>query len=178
VSIVLNAFRAHQLHLKHSKCSFSTPSVAYLGHVISKGGVTKDTDKVAAVASWPLPRSARGLWGFLGLVGYYCKFIKDFGLIAAPLTRLLRRDAFAWDDNATAIFDALKHALSTGLVLQMPDFSKLFIVDCDASGAGFCAVLHQGARPLAYFSKPFAAHHLKLAAYERELIGLVQVVRH
>jgi hypothetical protein len=63
-------------------------------------------------------------------------------------------------------------------VLQMADFSKLFVVDCDASGAGFGAVLHQGTGPLAYFSKPFAARHLKLAAYERELIGLVQAVRH
>jgi hypothetical protein len=137
-----------------------------------------DADKVAVVASWPLPRSARGLRGFLGLAGYYRKFIKDFDLIVAPLTRLLRRDAFAWENDATTAFDALKHALSTGLVLQMSDFSKLFIVDCYASGAGFGAVLHEGAGPLAYFSKPFVARHLKLASYERELIGLVQAVRH
>jgi hypothetical protein len=64
--------------------------VAYLGHVISEGGVAMDAKKVAAVAAWPRPRSARGLWGFLGLAGYYQKFIRDFGLIAAPLTRLLR----------------------------------------------------------------------------------------
>jgi len=60
----------------------------------------------------------------------------------------------------------------------MPDFDKVFVVDCDASGAGFGAVLHQGAGPLAYFSRPFAARHLKLTAYERELIGLMQAVRH
>jgi hypothetical protein len=172
VGIVLETLQAHHLHLKRSKCSFGATSVAYLGHVISEGGVAMDADKVAAVASWPPPRSARGLRGFLGLAGYYRKFIKDFGLIAAPLTRLLRRDAFAWDDDATTAFHALKHALTTGPVLQMPDFAKLFVVDCDASGAGFGAVLHQGAGPLAFFSKPFAARHLKLAAYERELIGL------
>jgi hypothetical protein len=137
-----------------------------------------DADKVAAVASWPPPQSAQGLRGFLGLAGYYWKFIRDFSLIAAPLTCLLRRDMFAWDDDVTAAFHALKHALMTGPVLQMPDFAKLFVVDCDASGAGFGAVLHQGTGPLAYFNKPFAACHLKLAAYERELIGLVQVVRH
>jgi len=137
-----------------------------------------DADKVAAVAAWPTPRSARGLRGFLGLAGYYRKFIRDFGLIAAPLTRLLRRDAFAWDDDAAATFAALKSALTTGPVLQMPDFAMTFVVDCDASGEGFGAVLHQGGGPLAYFSRPFAARHLKLAAYERELIGLVQAVRH
>jgi len=114
----------------------------------------------------------------LGLMGYYQKFIQDFGLIAAPLTRLLRRDTFAWDDDAAAAFEALKSAFTTGPVLQMPDFATTFFVDYDASGVGFGAVLHQGAGPLAYFSKPFVARHLKLAAYERELIGLVQAVRH
>jgi len=137
-----------------------------------------DADKVAAVEAWPTPRSIRGLWGFLGLAGYYRKFIREFGLIAAPLTRLLRRDAFDWDTEAAEAFQALKRALTTGPVLQMPDFDRLFMVDCDASGVGFGAVLHQGAGPLAFFSRPFAARHLKLAAYERELIGLVQAVRH
>jgi hypothetical protein len=152
--------------------------VAYLGHVISETGVAMDADKVAAVFAWPQPRSARGLRGFLGLAGYYRKFIRDFGLIAAPLTRLLRRDAFTWDKEAEDAFQALKRALTTGPVLQMPDFDKLFIVDCDASGVGFGAVLHQGAGTVVFFSRPFAARHLKLAANERELIGLVQVVCH
>ena len=106
VNIVLNTLRAHHLHLKRSKCSFDATSVAYLGHVISSRGVAMDVDKVAAVAAWPTPRSARGLRGFLGLAGYYRKFIRDFGLIAAPLTRLLWRDAFIWDDDATTTFEA------------------------------------------------------------------------
>jgi hypothetical protein len=177
ITIVLNELRAHSLHLKRSKCSFGAPSVAYLGHVISAEGVAMDADKVAAVSAWPPPRSARGLRGFLGLAGYYRKFIHNFGLIAAPLTRLLRRDAFAWDKDAEDAFQVLKRALTTGPVLQMPDFDKLFIVDCDASGVGFGVVLHQGAGPVAFFSQPIAARHLKLAAYERELIGLVQAVR-
>jgi hypothetical protein len=178
VGIVLNALRAHRLHLKRSKCSFGASSVAYLGHVISAEGVAMDADKIAMVASWPAPRSARALRGFLGLAGYYRKFIRDFGIIAAPLTCLLWRDTFAWDDEADAAFLALKGALTTGLVLQMPDFDRVFTVDSDASGAGFGAVLHQGAGPLAFFSKPFAARHLKLAAYEQELIGSVQDVWH
>ena len=91
----------------------------------------------------------------------------------SPLTRLLRHDAFAWDDEATAAFKALKGALMTGPVLQMPDFDRPFVVDCDASDAGFNVMLHQGEGPLAFFSRPFALCHLKLAAYERELIGLV-----
>jgi len=178
VAIVLNELRAHRLHLKRSKCSFGATSVAYLGHVISKDGIAMDADKVAAVAAWPQLRSPRGLRGFLGLAGYYRKFIQGFGVIAAPLTRLLRRDAFSWDEEAETAFQALKGALTTGHVLQMPNFDELFMVDCDASGVGFGAILQQEAGPIAFFSRSFAARHLKLAAYERELIGLAQAVRH
>ena len=99
VVVVLRALQDHHLHLKRSKCSFGASSVAYLSHVISAGGVAMDADKVETVASWPVPRSARALRGFLGLAGYYRKFIRDFGIIAAPLMRLLRRDAFAWDES-------------------------------------------------------------------------------
>jgi hypothetical protein len=171
IAIVFNKLRAHHLNLKRSKCSFGTPSVAYLGHVISAEGVAMDADKVAAVAGWLTPHSPRALRGFLGLTGYYQKFIRDFALIMSPLTRLLCRDAFAWDGEATAAFEALKGALMMGPILQTPDFTHPFIMDYDASGMGFGAVLHQGDGPHAFFSRPFAARHLKLAAYELELIG-------
>jgi hypothetical protein len=89
----------------------------------------------------------------------------------------LKREAFSWTSAATAAFEALKAALTSAPVLQLPDFSKTFIMDCDTSGAGFGAVLHQGAGPLAFFSRVVAPHHAKLAAYERELIGLGKAVR-
>ena len=152
VHLVLDALRAHRLHLKRSKCSFGTPLVAYLDHVIS-AGVAMGGDKVDAVASWPTSRSACGLRGFLGLAGYYRKFIRDFGTIAAPLTRLMRKDAFSWSEEAEAAFQALKRALSTWPVLQMPVFDKLFTVDCDASGAGFGAALLQDGGPLTFYSR-------------------------
>jgi hypothetical protein len=97
IGVVLMVLRAHRLHLKRSKCSFGATSVAYLGHVISAGGVAMDADKVAAVAAWPTPSSAHDLRGFLGLVGYHRKFIQDFSLLAALLTHLLWRDTFAWE---------------------------------------------------------------------------------
>ncbi|WVZ94364.1 hypothetical protein U9M48_040263 [Paspalum notatum var. saurae] len=178
IKAVLDTLRAHSLFVKRTKCSFGAELVAYLGHVVSANSVAMDMDKVEAVASWPRPRSAHGLRGFLGLAGYYRKFIQDFGLIVAPLIALLRKDAFLWSPEAEAAFETLKRALSTAPVLQLPDFTKPFIVECDASGTGFGAVLHQGAGPLAYVSRPFTPRHLKIAAYERELIGLVQAVRH
>jgi hypothetical protein len=114
----------------------------------------------------------------LGLAGYYRKFIKGFDTIAVPLTALLKKDGFLWTDQAAIAFEALKVALTTAPVLQLPDFTAPFIVECDASGSGFGAVMHQGEGPIAYFSKPIAPRHVSLAVYERELIGLVQAVRH
>ena len=175
---VLDVLRAHQLHLKRTKCSFAARSVQYLGHVITSAGVAMDTSKVEAVQSWPQSRNARGLRGFLGLAGYYRRFIQDYGIIAAPLTQLLRKEGFKWSDDAEAAFTALKLALSAAPVLHLPDFTEPFIVDCDASGLGFGAVLHQDGALIAFFSRPFAARHLKVVAYERELIGLVRAVRH
>jgi hypothetical protein len=110
--------------------------------------------------------------------GYYRKFIRGYGDIAAPLTQLLKRESFRWSSAAAAAFDALKNALTSASVLQLPDFDKSFVIDCDASGSGFGAVLHQGVGPLTFFSRAIAPHHAKLAAYERELIGLVKAVRH
>jgi hypothetical protein len=91
---------------------------------------------------------------------------------------LLKKDAFCWSPEALAAFDTLKQALCAVPVLQLPDFAKPFLLDCDASETGFGAVLHQEEGAITFFSRPFAQRHLKLAAYERELIGLVQAVRH
>jgi hypothetical protein len=140
-----------------------------------------DPSKIEVVQSWPTPTTVRALRGFLGLTGYYRKFIHDYGTVARPLTQLLKREAFTWtaDTDADAAFAALKRALTTtGPTLQLPDFSALFIVNYDASGSGFGAVLHQDGGPIAFYSRSVAPQHAKLAAYERELIDLVKAVRH
>jgi hypothetical protein len=89
----------------------------------------------------------------------------------------LKKEAFQWSEASTEAFLALKQTLMTDPLLQITDFSKRFVVYCDTSGSGFGAVLHQGARAVAYFSRAVAPHHQKLSAYERELIGLVKAVR-
>jgi len=178
VKAVFQLLRQHHLCVKRTKCSFGDSSVAYLGHVISEQGVNMDPSKVAAVEAWPRPRTLRALRGFLGLTGYYRKFIASYGAVAAPLTALLKREAFMWSDDAERAFVDLKRALMTAPLLQLPDFSKKFVVDCDASGSGFGAVLHQGDGAIAYFSRAVAPQHAKLPAYERELIGLVKAVKH
>ena len=175
---VLTTLQQHHLFVKRSKCDFGASNISYLGHVISAQGVAMDPEKVQAVADWPQPRSARAVRGFLGLAGYYRKFVKEFGTIAAPLTALLKKEGFTWSPEAEAAFTALKTAITTAPVLVLPNFNHLFVVECDASTYGFGAVLLQDQHPVAFFSRPAAPRHRSLAAYERELIGLVLAIRH
>ena len=176
--VILGALRQHRLFVKRTKCAFGVPSVAYLGHIISAEGVAMDPAKVQAITDSPQPRSACVVHGFLGLTGYYRKFVNDYGAIAAPLTALLKKEGFVWNDDVAAAFTKLKAAVTSAPVLAMPDFTNPFIVECDASTSGFGAVLLQDAHPIAFFSRPVAPRHRSLAAYERELIGLVHAVRH
>lgn len=178
IRAIFEVLQQHTLFLNKSKCSFGESSIRYLGHIISAQGVSMDESKVKAVLYWPQPKTVQAVRGFLGLAGYHRRFIRDYGLIAAPLTKLLKKDGFQWSEEATAAFQALQQALASAPVLYLPDFSAAFMVECDASGSGFSAVLHQGKGPIAFFSHPIAPRHAKLAAYERELIGLVQAVKH
>jgi hypothetical protein len=178
VRLILQTLRHNKLAVKQSKCSFGASSINYLGHIISNGVVAMDPAKVEAVQEWPRPTTVKALRGFLGLTGYYRKFIQNYGLVARPLTQLLKKEAFTWNTNAEQAFITLKQALVEGPALQLPNFDDAFIVNCDASGTGFGAVLHQDNRSIAFYSRPITPQHAKLAAYERELIGLVRAVRH
>jgi hypothetical protein len=175
---ILDELRRHQLFVKRTKCSFGASSVVYLDHVISTAGVAVDPTKVQAIRDWPAPHLPRAVRGFLGLAGYYRKFVHNYGVIAAPLTALLKKEGYSWDDAATAAFTALKTAVTSAPVLAMPDFAKLFTVECDASTFGFGAVLVQEGHPVSFFSRPVAPRHRSLAAYKCEHIGLVQAVWH
>jgi len=122
--------------LKLSKCSFAQRQIEYLGHIVSGEGVQPVPDKVQAVQQWPPPRTARSLCGFLRLTGFYRRFIKGYAAMAAPLSNLLTKEGFAWSPEAAATFQALKDAVTNAPVLALPDFSKPFVVETDASGRG------------------------------------------
>ncbi|KAF0928095.1 hypothetical protein E2562_037873 [Oryza meyeriana var. granulata] len=107
--VVLDTLRHHRLFVKRSKCSFGVASVAYLGHVISAADVAMDPAKVQAIHDWPRPRSARALRGFLGLAGYYRKFVHNYGAVAAPLTALLKKEGYK-----------LEHLHPAGLLMPLP----------------------------------------------------------
>lgn len=121
---VLKVLQDNQLFAKMSKCDFGCQEVSYLGHLISLEGVKANPTKIAAMTSWPIPASLKALRGFLGLMGYYRKFMKGYGGIASPLTALLKKDSFCWTERATEAFNKLKEAMVTPPVLRLPDFLK------------------------------------------------------
>ncbi|XP_068666497.1 uncharacterized mitochondrial protein AtMg00860-like [Aristolochia californica] len=148
------------------------------GPCISASDVKADPSKIQAVVDWPTPTSVTVLRAFLGLAGYYRKFIRNYGQIAAPLNNLLKRNAFTWSDTVASSFENLKTALSSAPILHLPNFDDLFVIECDASGRGIGTVLQQQGHPIAYFSRQLGQHHHKLADYERELIGLAKAIQH
>lgn len=125
---VLQTLHEHQLYVNRKKCEFGKSQVAYLGHIISESGVAVDMSKVKSMQEWPAPVSLKSLRSFLGLTGYYRKFIQGYASIAGPLTEQLKRDKFNWTPAATQAFEALKTAMVNAPILAIPDFSKQFIV--------------------------------------------------
>ncbi|GAB2295325.1 hypothetical protein Dimus_038348 [Dionaea muscipula] len=174
---VFSLVRKHQLVLRRDKCCFFQNEVAYLGHIISSKGVAVDPAKINSMTAWPTPTTPKALRGFLGLTGYYRKFIRDYGHIARPLTHILRKDGFHWIFIEEATFSSLKDAMTKAPVLVLPDFSKPFVVECDASGTNISAVLMQGGRPICFFNKALQGRNMKLSAYDREMLALVTAVQ-
>jgi len=147
--------------------------------VISAASLSTDPAKVQAVADWPVPSNIRELRGFLGLAGYYRKFVKHFGILAKPLTELLKKDQlFVWTPAHAEAFELLKAALCSAPVLALPDFTKPFHIETDASGSGISAVLQQDGHPLAFISKPLSNRNQGLTVYEKEYLAILLAVDH
>ncbi|KAH9726475.1 hypothetical protein KPL70_008268 [Citrus sinensis] len=173
---VLLCLQMHQFFVKLSKCLFCKSSIEYLGHIISAMGVQADPQKVTAMLEWPLPQSTKQLRGFLGLTGYYRRFIRGYASLAAPLTDLLCKDAFHWNSEATTAFASLKQAMVQAPVLKLPDFDSEFVIETDASNVGIGAVLMQQGHLVAYFSKKIGPKLKASSTYLKELHAIVQVV--
>lgn len=174
---VFEKLKQHQLKLKMSKCSFGVAQVEYLGHVVSKEGVDVDPNKIKCISQWEKPKTIKGLGGFLGLAGYYRKFVKIFGIIAKPLTNMLKKYAFLWTPAADQAFEDLKYAMTHTPVLALPDISKDFVVECDASGHGIGAVLSQDGHPISFLSKTLSQRHMALSVYDKEMLAIVYAVQ-
>lgn len=168
LQLVFQTVRDNQLFLRKEKCFFATTKVEYLGHLITKEGASTDKAKVQVVANWTQTSNLKQLRGFLGLAGYYRKFVQGFGKIARPLTDMLKRDNFTWTDKLISAFETFKQSLISALVLVLLDFSKTFVVETDASGKGIGAVLMQDQHPIAYINKALSPRQQDMSIYERE----------
>ncbi|GJX15841.1 ty3-gypsy retrotransposon protein [Tanacetum coccineum] len=166
----------HKFYVKKMKCVFGAATLEYLGHIISNRGVEVDPKKVSAVSEWPIPMSQRQVRGFLGLAGYYRRFIKDYATLAAPLSDLLQKNGFKWGGPEDAAFSALKDRLTHAPILCLPNFEDTFVIEADASGVGIGAVLLQNGRPLGYFSRKLGPRMRVAATYQKELFAIVEAV--
>jgi hypothetical protein len=173
VDRVLHLLSQHQLFLKLSKCVFGASEVEYLGHIVGKASVRVDPKNIEAMQDWSHPKTLKSLHVFLGLTCYYHKFVKNYRKIVAPLTALLKNNSFTWTPEADQAFQALKAAMCTTPVLALPDFTKTFVLECDAFGRGIGAVLMQDGRTLAFTSKQLSERHLGQSIYEKETLAII-----
>ncbi|GKV35043.1 hypothetical protein SLEP1_g43363 [Rubroshorea leprosula] len=169
---VLETLRSERLFAKFKKCEFWLDNVAFLGHVVTKDGISVDPQKIEAVVNWKRPNSVTEIRRFLGLAGYYRRFVGDFSRIAQPMTRLIRKDAkFEWIPECEESFLTLKEKLVTAPVLALPINGERFTIYSDASKKGLGCVLMQKDRVIVYafqqlksYEENYPTHDLELAA--------------
>ena len=178
LELVMERLKQANLQLNINKCEFLKSHVCYLGHILSKDGISPDPKKIEAVKCFPQLSTVKNVRQFLGLAGYYRRFIKHFANLSKPLTKLLEKDVeFHWDEKTEKAFTALKEALCNPPILQYPDFSKTFIITTDASGYAVGGVLSQGEigkdLPIGYTSRLLRGSELNYEVYEKEALAMI-----
>ena len=178
LQIILGTLREHQLYAKFSKCEFWLKEVGFLGHILSAGGVSVDPEKIKTIKEWRAPTTQTEVRAFLGLAGYYRKFVEGFSSIARPMTQLLKKDQkFEWTDKCEECFQKLKERLISALILIMPDITKPFDVYCDASKIGLGCVLMQEGKVISYLSKQLKQHEQNYPTHDLELAAVVLALK-
>jgi hypothetical protein len=176
--IVLTCLREHQLYAKFSKCAFWLEEIQFLGHVLSANGIAVDPSKVKNILDCKPPTTVQQVRSFLGLAGYYRRFILDFSKIVKPITSLLKNDTkFDWSSRCNKAFEQLKVLLTTAPVLAQPDIENPFDVYCDASGSGLGCVLMQEGRVIAYASRQLCRHEECYPTHDLELAAVVHALK-
>jgi hypothetical protein len=174
---VLEVLRHNKLFAKMSKCSFAQQEIEYLGHIISKEGVATDPQKLDIIKQWPSPNTITQLRAFLGLTGYYRRFVKCYGVICRPLYDAQKKDAFTWFDQQEKAFQLLKQAMLQPPVLALPDFSLPFVLEADASGQGIGTVLMQQGKPIAFYSKTLCKKAATMSTYDKEAVAILEALK-
>jgi hypothetical protein len=176
VDHVLHLLSQHQIFLKQSKSAFGAWKEEYLGHILSKDGVWLDPKKIEAMQDFPCPKNLKSLWGLIGLTSYYHKFVQNYGKIATPLTALLKKNAFTWTPVADKSFHALKEAMCTNPILKLANFTKTFVLECDASGKGIGVVLMQDGRSFSFTRKQLLERNFGQSIYENEMLAILHAM--
>ncbi|KAG8489260.1 hypothetical protein CXB51_017269 [Gossypium anomalum] len=172
--LVLQILRDKQLYAKFSKCEFWLRKVSFLGHVVSASGIRVDPNKISAVLNWKPPRNVIEVQSFLGLAGYYRRFVKGFSMIATPMMKLLQKYVkFEWSEKCQKSFDQLKTYLTEAPVLVQPESDKEFVIYSDASLLGLGCVLIQEGRVVAYASRQLKPHEKNYPIHDLELAVIV-----
>jgi hypothetical protein len=176
--VVLQCLRDHRLYAKFSKCEFWLDTVKFLGHTISKDGISVDPSKVQEVMDWKPPTSVHQIRSFLDLASYYRRFIPNFSRIAKPMTELLKKAVkFSWNEKCKEAFHTLRAHLTTAPILAQPDTSRPFDVYCDASGIGLGCVLMQDNRVIAYASRTLRTHEQNYPTHDLELAAIIHALK-
>nr|CAE05045.2 OSJNBa0049H08.6 [Oryza sativa Japonica Group] len=176
--LIMEKLRDHQLFAKFSKCEFWLDRVAFLGLVISFNGVEVDPSKVEAVLAWNPPKNVSEIRSFLGLTGYYRRFIEGFSKLARPMTELLKKEKkFHWSAACEDSFQEMKKRLTTAPVLTLPDIRKDFEIFCDASRQGLGCVLMQERKVVAYASRQLRPHEVNYPTHDLELAAVVHALK-
>ena len=171
---VLQILRERQLYAKFSKFQFWLDKVAFLGHVISAEDISVDRQKIEAIVNWKPPMNVSEVRSFLGLAGYYRKFVEGFSKIATPLTNLLKKDQkFEWSDTCQHSFEELRQRLTTAPVLALPSGKDGYVVYNDASKQGLGCVLMQNGRVITFASRQLNKHEQNYPAHDLELAAVV-----
>ncbi|KAJ0523189.1 putative nucleotidyltransferase, Ribonuclease H [Helianthus annuus] len=172
--LVLELLRGNRLYAKFSKCEFWLEEVQFLGHIVNSQGIHVDPAKIEAVKSWVTTKNPSEVRSFLGLAGYYHRFIEGFSNIAVPLTVLTHKDrSFVWGTEQESAFQTLKYMLCNAPVLILPDENDDFIVYCDASNLGLGCVFMQRDKVIAYASRQLKIHEKNYTTHDLELGAVV-----
>jgi translation initiation factor IF-1 len=175
---VLSTLRLEHLYANLKKCELCTNQVSFLGFVVSSNGLHVDKAKIKAIQEWPTPTSIGHVRSFHGLASFYRRFVRDFSSIAAPLSEITKkRSEFIWTAAQEEAFRALKDKLTQAPLLALPDFTRPFEVECDASGVGIGGVLMQEGKPIAFFSEKLKGACLNYSTYDKELYALFRVLK-